>query len=253
MLINLEGIDGAGKSTQITFLASTFKDAIITKEPGATPLGTQIRKIILGENLNISRQAEMILFLADRAEHYEKIIKPNRDKIVFCDRSFVSGIAYAMTNLGLNLDEISRENLNTNLSASIKNPNANLVVNKTDKNVNPNNKNTTNLGLNPTQISQIYEKFQMLINLNKIALQNDFNAKFVFLKIDEASLISRLKMRIKEQNIKVDTIEKRGISYLLKVQKNIENVIEILGLNALKIDANLDKNEILNQIKEFIK
>ena len=158
-----------------------------------------------------------------------------------------------MTNLGLNLDEISRENLNTNLSASIKNPNANLVVNKTDKNVNPNNKNTTNLDSNPTQISQIYEKFQMLINLNKIALQNDFNAKFIFLKIDEASLISRLKMRTKEQNIKADTIEKRGISYLLKVQKNIESVIEILGLNALKIDANLDKNEILNQIKEFIR
>jgi dTMP kinase len=250
MLINLEGVDGAGKSTQIALLASTFKDAIITKEPGATPLGTQIRKIILGENLNISHQSEMFLFLADRAEHYEKIIKPNRDKIVFCDRSFVSGIAYAMTNLGLNLDEISRENLNTNLSASIKNPNANLVVNKTDKNVNPHNKTTVNLDFNQ---AQIWQKFQMLINLNKIALQNDFNAKFVFLKIDEASLISRLKIRIKEQNIKADTIEKRGISYLLKVQKNIENVIEILGLNALKIDANLDKNEILNQIKEFIK
>ncbi len=250
MLINLEGIDGAGKSTQIALLASTFKDAIITKEPGATPLGTQIRKIILGENLNISHQSEMFLFLADRAEHYEKIIKPNRDKIVFCDRSFVSGIAYAMTNLGLNLDEISRENLNTNLSASIKNPNANLVVNKTDKNVNPHNKTTVNLDFNQ---AQIWQKFQMLINLNKIALQNDFNAKFVFLKIDEASLISRLKMRTKEQDIKADTIEKRGISYLLKVQKNIENVIEILGLNALKIDANLDKNEILNQIKEFIK
>lgn len=250
MLINLEGIDGAGKSTQIALLASTFKDAIITKEPGATPLGTQIRKIILGENLNISHQSEMFLFLADRAEHYEKIIKPNRDKMVFCDRSFVSGIAYAMTNLGLNLDEISRENLNTNLSASIKNPNANLVVNKTDKNVNPHNKTTVNLDFNQ---AQIWQKFQMLINLNKIALQNDFNAKFIFLKIDEASLISRLKMRTKEQNIKADTIEKRGISYLLKVQKNIENVIEILGLNALKIDANLDKNEILNQIKEFIK
>lgn len=251
MLINLEGIDGAGKSTQIALLASTFKDAIITKEPGATPLGTQIRKIILGENLNISHQSEMFLFLADRAEHYEKIIKPNRDKMVFCDRSFVSGIAYAMTNLGLNLDEISRENLNTNLSASIKNPNANLVVNKTDKkNVNPHNKTTVNLDFNQ---AQIWQKFQMLINLNKIALQNDFNAKFIFLKIDEASLISRLKMRTKEQNIKADTIEKRGISYLLKVQKNIESVIEILGLNALKIDANLDKNEILNQIKEFIK
>ena len=143
-----------------------------------------------------------------------------------------------------------RANLNTNLSASIKNPNANLVVNKTDKNVNPHNKTTVNLDFNQVQI---WQKFQMLINLNKIALQNDFNAKFIFLKIDEASLISRLKMRTKEQNIKADTIEKRGISYLLKVQKNIENVIEILGLNALKIDANLDKNEILNQIKEFMK
>ncbi|TLD82390.1 dTMP kinase [Helicobacter sp. MIT 11-5569] len=94
MYIALEGIDTAGKSTQITLLKEIFKNAIFTFEPGATPLGQQIREILLTTEI-LSSKAEMLLFLADRAEHYASVIAPNVDKLLISDRSLISGIAYA--------------------------------------------------------------------------------------------------------------------------------------------------------------
>lgn len=97
MLVIFEGIDGVGKSTQISLLKDVYKDCILTKEPGGSLLGKKLREILLnGEE--ISKIAEMFLFLADRAEHYDKIISKNKDKMIFCDRSFVSGISYALAN-----------------------------------------------------------------------------------------------------------------------------------------------------------
>ncbi len=95
MYIAIEGIDTAGKSTQIALLREAFADAIITKEPGGTAVGRQIRDIVLHQELQ-SAKAEFLLFVADRAEHMEQVIKPNADKLVISDRSVVSGIAYAM-------------------------------------------------------------------------------------------------------------------------------------------------------------
>jgi dTMP kinase len=97
MYVVFEGIDGCGKSTQIELLKSIYKDAIFTKEPGGTKFGVQAREILLHEELK-SKKAELMLFLADRAEHFEEIIKPNLKKYIFSDRSFLSGIAYAITN-----------------------------------------------------------------------------------------------------------------------------------------------------------
>lgn len=94
MYIAIEGIDTAGKSTQIECLRSLFPDAIITKEPGGTPVGIEIRNMVLHGNLT-SKIAEMFLFLADRAEHTESIILPNMNKLIIGDRSAVSGMAYA--------------------------------------------------------------------------------------------------------------------------------------------------------------
>jgi len=94
MYIAIEGIDTAGKSTQIDRLRDYFPDAIITKEPGGTPAGIEIRNMVLHGNLT-SKTAEMLLFLADRAEHTEAIIVPNRNKMIITDRSAVSGMAYA--------------------------------------------------------------------------------------------------------------------------------------------------------------
>ncbi|NLK67053.1 MAG: dTMP kinase [Campylobacteraceae bacterium] len=97
MLVTFEGIDGAGKSTQISLLKETCPDAIITKEPGGTEFGKELRNLLLYEN-DISFRAEILLFLSDRAQHYEKIIKPNKDKLILSDRGFISGISYAMAN-----------------------------------------------------------------------------------------------------------------------------------------------------------
>ena len=95
MYIAIEGIDTAGKSTQIARLAEAYPDAIITKEPGATKIGERIRDIVLSGEVQ-SAKAEFLLFLADRAEHMQEVVVPNIDKLVISDRSVVSGIAYAM-------------------------------------------------------------------------------------------------------------------------------------------------------------
>ncbi len=111
MLVYFEGVDGVGKSTQIGLCKESFPGALTTKEPGGTALGDKIREILLGSADKISSKSENLLFLADRAEHYEKFIKPNRDKLILSDRGFVSGIAYAMAN-DENLDIEELLNLN---------------------------------------------------------------------------------------------------------------------------------------------
>jgi dTMP kinase len=97
MYIIFEGVDTSGKSTQIELLKKEYKNALFTKEPGGTKFGESIRSIILDDGV-VSPIAELFLFLADRAEHYEKVIKPNLDKLIISDRGFISGISYALTN-----------------------------------------------------------------------------------------------------------------------------------------------------------
>ena len=105
MYILFEGIDGAGKSTQIARLAAAYPQAIITKEPGGTKLGENLREILLKENY-LDKRAEILLFLADRAEHFGKIIKPNLDKMILSDRGFVSGMAYALAGGNFSFEEL---------------------------------------------------------------------------------------------------------------------------------------------------
>ena len=105
MYILFEGIDGAGKSTQIARLAAAFPQAIVTKEPGGTKLGENLREILLKEN-DLDKRAEILLFLADRAEHSGKIIKPNSDKMILSDRGFVSGMAYALAGGNFSFEEL---------------------------------------------------------------------------------------------------------------------------------------------------
>ena len=94
MYIAIEGIDTAGKSTQIELLKKEFPNAVFIKEPGFTTLGQKLRKIIFQDE--ITKKAELFLFLADRAETVEKVIKPNLYKLIISDRSVISGIAYAL-------------------------------------------------------------------------------------------------------------------------------------------------------------
>ena len=105
MYVIFEGIDGAGKSTQIARLATAYPQAIVTKEPGGTKLGENLREILLKEN-DLDKRAEILLFLADRAEHFGKIIKPNLDKMILSDRGFVSGMAYALAGGNFSFEEL---------------------------------------------------------------------------------------------------------------------------------------------------
>ncbi|BDQ29587.1 dTMP kinase [Helicobacter ailurogastricus] len=93
MFIALEGIDTSGKSTQIALLKEVSPHALFTKEPGGTPLGQALRQKVLHEHLSPS--AQFLLFLADRALHLEEVLKPNTHRLVFSDRSLISGLAYA--------------------------------------------------------------------------------------------------------------------------------------------------------------
>jgi dTMP kinase len=102
MYILIEGIDTCGKSTQIELLKAKFDDAIFTKEPGGTEFGVMARELLLHSDIK-SQKAELLLFLADRAEHFDEIIKPNLDKLIISDRGFISGIAYALSH-GFDID-----------------------------------------------------------------------------------------------------------------------------------------------------
>ncbi|AFI03602.1 dTMP kinase [Helicobacter cetorum] len=104
MYVVLEGIDGVGKSTQIDLLKTKFQNALFTKEPGSTKIGESLRYMALNEN--ISELARMFLFLSDRAEHIESVIKPalKEKKLIISDRSLISGMAYSeFSSLELNL------------------------------------------------------------------------------------------------------------------------------------------------------
>ena len=111
--ITFEGIDGSGKTTQIKllnkYLVEKGFDIVLTREPGGTALGDEIRDILLNpKNKGMSARAETMLFEASRAQLVEKVIKPalENGKIVICDRFFDSTIAYQGAARGLGVKEI---------------------------------------------------------------------------------------------------------------------------------------------------
>jgi len=109
MYILFEGIDTCGKSTQIDLIANKHPEIVITHEPGGTPFGKKAREILLADSL-ASKRAELLLFLADRAEHYQEVIEPNKDSVIISDRGFISGIGYALANGDFDFDELIRLN-----------------------------------------------------------------------------------------------------------------------------------------------
>ena len=113
MYIAIEGIDTSGKSTQIELLKNEFKDALFIKEPGFTEIGSKLREIIFKED--ITKKTELFLFLADRSETIEKVVKPNLNRLIISDRSVISGIAYGMEffdfNLLVNLNKFATDGI----------------------------------------------------------------------------------------------------------------------------------------------
>jgi len=100
LLISLEGIDGCGKSTQAELLKNKLEQQgfplIAVREPGGTPVGENIRQVLLQNNYNLTLHTELLLYMAARAELAEQVIIPAliNGKIVLCDRFTDSTLAY---------------------------------------------------------------------------------------------------------------------------------------------------------------
>lgn len=113
LFITFEGCDGCGKTTQLELLARYLQgkgyDVIVTREPGAKGLGEKLREILLNYDGEVSSNCESFLFLADRAQHIDTIVKPAIDagKIVLCDRHIDSTAAYQGYGRGLDLEQIN--------------------------------------------------------------------------------------------------------------------------------------------------
>lgn len=115
--ITFEGADGSGKTTHIQRLAAYFgqqgRPVLVTREPGGTKLGNEIRPMVLGKDeRNVSPMAEMLLMAAARAQHVSEVLRPGlaEDKLIFCDRYIDSSLVYQGVALGLGLDLVANIN-----------------------------------------------------------------------------------------------------------------------------------------------
>lgn len=108
MFITFEGIEGSGKSTQLRRLAERIPGAVITKEPGGTPLADRIRAILLDSSSQLDPVAELFLFAASRRQNVIEVIKPALDRgaVVLCDRFTDSTLAYQGFGRLINLDQL---------------------------------------------------------------------------------------------------------------------------------------------------
>ena len=130
LFITFEGCDGCGKTTQLELLAKFLEekgyDVVVTREPGAKGLGTKLREILLNYDGEVSSNCESFLFLADRAQHIDTLVKPaiTQGKIVLCDRHIDSTVAYQGYGRGINLEQINYLN---NLATSGLKPDLTLL------------------------------------------------------------------------------------------------------------------------------
>lgn len=105
LFITLEGVDGAGKSSHVAWLAEHFRTAnrtvVLTREPGGTPVGERLREIVLHESMH--PETEALIMFAARREHVEKVIRPAlaRGEVVISDRFTDASFAYQCGGRGL--------------------------------------------------------------------------------------------------------------------------------------------------------
>ncbi|OUL22789.1 dTMP kinase [Nostoc sp. RF31YmG] len=117
-LIVFEGVEGCGKTSQIKLCAQWLQSlgisVVITREPGGTELGLDIRRLLLekADNKPIAELTEILLYAADRAQHVEQELRPNlaKGKYILCDRYTESTIAYQGYGRGLDMSLIKQLN-----------------------------------------------------------------------------------------------------------------------------------------------
>jgi len=116
VFVTFEGIDGCGKTTQASLLAASLRrdgfEVLQTREPGGTPLGEQVRELVLHGD-HVAPWAEAALYAAARAQHVDQVIGPalERGATVVCDRYVDSSAAYQGGGRELGLDTVLNLNL----------------------------------------------------------------------------------------------------------------------------------------------
>lgn len=114
--ITLEGIDGCGKSTQTELLVAALQqrgfDVVATRQPGGTTIGQAIRAVIVNHHHNLAPMAELLLMMADRAQHVTEQIRPSLEagRIVLSDRYIDSSMAFQGYGRGINLNAVDELN-----------------------------------------------------------------------------------------------------------------------------------------------
>ncbi|MGX8178866.1 dTMP kinase [Exiguobacterium artemiae] len=115
--ITVEGPDGAGKTTQLQLLADYLKaegyEIVMTREPGGTRIGNEIRSLILNPDFKeMDEMTEILLYAASRAQHVNELIRPALEagKIVLCDRFIDASIAYQGYGLGYSIEQVQEIN-----------------------------------------------------------------------------------------------------------------------------------------------
>lgn len=116
ILIAIEGIDGSGKSTLAKNISVSLEqqgfNTVLTREPGHSQLGIEIRELVQTQNMPISPRAQYLLFAADRAQHFDELIIPalEQKKLIISDRLSDSSLAYQGYGNGLDLEMINSIN-----------------------------------------------------------------------------------------------------------------------------------------------
>lgn len=114
--VSFEGGDGVGKSTQLDllrgWLAGIGREVVVTREPGGTPLGVELRNAVLHGD-HVAPRAEALLYAADRAHHVATVVRPalERGAVVLTDRFLDSSVAYQGVGRGLGAEAVERLNL----------------------------------------------------------------------------------------------------------------------------------------------
>ena len=198
--ITLEGIEGSGKTSSIKSITDLLDSKrisyVVTREPGGSSIGSELRSILLDPKTEISSEVELLLMLADRKDHVEKVILPNLEtgNWVISDRFMDSSIAYQ--GGGRKLDKKMIDSFSKNLS--LPNPDLTLLFDV------------------PVEIS-----------LSRVKARGELD-RFEQEKLDFHNRIREAYLELAEQNVnRIQIIDSsREIELMLKsVEQIIENLI----------------------------
>lgn len=199
--ITFEGIEGSGKSTQITLLANWLtkrldQTPIITREPGGCPIADQIRNTLLdASNNSMDERTELLLYAAARAQHMAEVIQPalDADKFVLCDRFTDATIAYQGYGRGLSTELI--EELNQLATQGVE-PDLTLLLDfSPEEGINrAKQRNANSTGPNEDRFEQEALAFHHRVRIGYLALESKYPR---IMRIDASGTTDEVSTRIR--------------------------------------------------------